>query len=156
MAIFIGAIITVTLIIGVADQVVLQTTTMNIVNESVAAIATGNGTTTLTGRTLVGEGIVVNGTDGEVVLSPLNYSINSTIGSDGLLSVTLTRYDGCGATNCSGSVNVSYTFEPDGHSVNSNDRALITLILLMSALAIVVFVAAQLYKTGSMQNLLRR
>ncbi len=100
------------------------------------------------GRELVSGAIITNATEG-TILDALNYSLNSSTGSGGLLTVVLVTYDGTIASpNSTGAVNVSYVANPDGF-VDGTTGNIVNLILLFSAIAIMVFVVVVLFMPGS-------
>lgn len=150
---FIGAIICATLIGSIANQTTLETTSSYLVaNSSVTAPAV-NATLELTGRSLV-SGISIynatNFTQGNQINTGLSFVTH--LGSDGFSSVFLSVND-TGAGFAGKSVNVSYTYIPDGSVVNVGGAAPITsLIVLFSALAIVLFVLVVFIQRGPLMN----
>lgn len=147
--IFIGAIIALVFMAPIADQIFSTSNTINIVNTTITPSSVGNGTVELLGREFVSGGIVTNATNGQI-LNNANYSINTTAGSSGLLTVSLVRYDGSlGLPNATGDVNVSYIANPDGFVGDGASRSILALVLIFAALAIVIFVIARLFDPDS-------
>ena len=151
MTIFIGAIITVVFIGSFADNIFEQTNTITNFNESVTGSAV-NVSLDLTGRELVGTGIATNATSG--VLIPDAIISDQISLTTGLVSVVLTLND-TAEDYVGNPVNVSYTFNPDGYVNDTGGRSITRLILIISALAIVVFIVVTLFKTGALSKLLK-
>jgi hypothetical protein len=150
--VFIGAIITATFIVAIANQVNLSTNTFSRLNATAIAPAV-NTTLDITGRELVGTGFVINTSNRTDTANGV--ILQTGIGSDGLLHVQL-RVNDTGSRFSGQSVNVSYTFNPDGYVSEQGGRTITTLILLFSALAIVVFVIIMFIKHASLGDLMRR
>ncbi len=150
--VFVGTIITVTFLIVIANAVFTQTNTSVATNVTVTAPAV-NATLDLTGRSLISE------TDVSEASNASNTSngmfLQTRVGTDGLLSVQLTLNDTASAF-AGVSVNVSYTYQPEGYLADSGARAIATLILIFGALAILVFVIVIFIKEGSMGKLIGR
>lgn len=152
MMVFIGAIITATLLATIADSVFTQTNTASITNETVTAPAV-NATLDLTGRTLISSVLVINASNES---SPNNNGLilQTSVGSSGLNTVQLTLNDT--AVDYAGvSVNVSYTYEPEGYLQDGASRAVALLIVLFGALAILVFTIVIFIKEGTLGRLMR-
>ena len=66
IALFIGLIIAVVFLDSSADTVSLQTSTFSVVNESVTAPVVGT-PLALTGKVLIGDGVIYNGTSIEII-----------------------------------------------------------------------------------------
>ncbi len=151
LIVFIGAIIAVTFLQTIGDSVFAQTNTASVTNVTVTAPAI-NATLDLTGRTLIGTGTVVNASNES---SPNNGLIIQTgIGTTGLQSVQLTVNDTAGSYDGI-TVNVSYSFEPDGYLQETSTRAVALLVVLFAALAILIFVIVILIRDGSLGKLMR-
>ena len=110
-----------------------MTHTESVVNGTYTMPVNGS-TTELLGQNVVGtDYIVTNASDGAYITSG-NYTITQGLGSDGQIATLLTAVD---AGNFqSKSVNVSYSYEPDGYVNESAGRAIAGLIIVFSALAI--------------------
>ncbi len=148
IVLFVGAIVAIVFLSTISDSVFSQTNAITISNNTVTPSTVGNGTTALLGREFLSGGIVTNSSNA-LILSPLNYSVNTTTGSNGLLTVTLIRYDGSlSDPNATGAVNVSYEANPDGF-VGDVTRNINLLIPLFAALAILVFVIVMLFQPGT-------
>ena len=152
--IFLGAIIAVVFIGSFSDNIFTQTTTFTNANETVTALAI-NTSLNLVGRELTGSPSATtwNATNGTDATNQQNNGITlSTKTVNGISTVVLTLNDT--ATNFVGqTINVSYIYEPDGYISNAGGRSVTSLILIISALAIVVFVIVVLFKFGSINNL---
>ncbi len=151
--VFIGAIIAIVIIGIVGTAIVGQTSTSSATNVTVTAPAV-NATLDLNGRTLILQNDVSeasNASNTSVGLL-LQTAISSTTG---LQTVQLTLNDTAVAF-AGASVNVSYTFDPDGYLSNSGARAIALLILIFGALGIMVFVIVVFIKEGSLGKLMGR
>ena len=155
MIVFIGLIVTAVLISTIADTTFTQTNTLENVNAT-ATVAAINGTTDLKGRTLLDSGTIDVYNQSAAAVSWINnLTIQTGISATtGLQSVQLFTHDN--ATDLVGlSVNVTYSFEPDGYANNSGTRSITLLIVIFAALAMVVFVLVPFIKDGSMGRLMR-
>jgi hypothetical protein len=149
--IFFGVIIATVLLSSSADQVFIQTNILSISNGTSTAPAV-NATLDLTGRTLVGTGIVTNATSGVTVSGGIvQTGLSSTTG---LQTIQLTLNDTASAYAAE-SVNVSYTYQPDGYLGNSGARGISTLIIIIGALAVLIYVIVVLYQNENFQRMLR-
>ncbi|HEC39511.1 MAG TPA: hypothetical protein ENI29_14825 [bacterium] len=132
-----------------ADNIFTQTTTATVVNTSVTVLAI-NTSLALEGRDLISATEVINVTFTDLAERGL-------IISDGVLNgaktVTLTANDSASAL-VGTAVNVSYTYNPDGYISDAGGRSISKLILVISALAIVVFVIVVMFKFGSINQLI--
>ncbi len=163
LIIFIGAIIAVTFMSPIGDQINLQTTTFNTINVTVTAPSAGNGTVDLFGREVVGgTGVITNATairndtiNDTFALGANNFTIITGTGSNGLLTVQLLLNDTGAAAWADQSVNVSYEYRPDGYINDSGGRSVTRLILIFAALAILVFVVVVLM-SGSLGEIIRK
>lgn len=152
--VFIGAIITITLMIVIGNAIVPQTTIITKTNVTVTG-ANVNATLDLTGRQIVTTVAIVNATNGTKTLVGLGGSLQTGIGSNGLLSVQLLLNDTASAY-AGQSINVSYTANPDGYISDSGGRAIARLILIFGALAIMVFVFVVFMKEGTLGKMMGR
>ena len=151
--IFIGVIITVVFLNGIADQVSLQTQTQTLTNLSATVPATANTTFTpqLPGRQNITAITVVNAT-GSVFTN--NFTVNTTDAS-GNLGIFFFPTDAAVTEGVNGSdVNLTFTMQPFGYLQDSASRNVSTLIVLFAALAIVVFVIVVLFKFGSLEEMM--
>ncbi len=151
--IFIGAIIAVVFIATIADSVFTQTSTFTSTNQSVTAPAV-NATLDLKGRELLSELESYNATNATRQRTD-GVILQTALGSDGLLTVQMTLND-TGADFAASPVNVSYTYNPDGYLSNGGARSIQLLVVIMAALAIVIFVIVVAVKEGSLGDLIRR
>lgn len=157
--VFFGAIIAVVLIGTFADNVFTQTNTYTWTNETYAR-PTVNTSTDLTGRELVGSAIVLNstvtnGTAGGGIVTGAIVS-TGTSASTGLRSVQILLNDTAHAETSAAGINVTYTFRPDGYLNLAGARGMASLIVIMSALAILVFVVVVFIKYGTLGRLIGR
>lgn len=149
--IFIGGIITIVLLSSAADQVFLQTNTDSRSNATVTAPVV-NGTLDLLGRSLVAgtTPIVTNASN----VSGLDLQgtgvtiISGTSATTGLLTVQLTVNDTESAFGAQ-SVNITYSYVPDGFLNDSGARSISTLIIIIGALAILVSIIVFLWPSVS-------
>jgi len=90
--------------------------------------------------------VVINGSQ---TVGSGNYSItNNDISASGVLQSTIIAV---GASPYQGAnVNISYTYEPLGYVSDSGSRAIVSLIIIFSALAIAGFVINKIYEDGLM------
>ena len=149
--VFIGAIFALALIAVIANSISTQTTTDAAINVTVTAPEI-NETLDLTGRTLILGGDIINATNN--TLTSLGMILQTGVGTSGLQSVQLILNDTAVGFNGT-SVNVSYTYQPDGYLDNSGARSIAFVTLIFSALAIMVFVIVIFIKDGSLGNLIR-
>lgn len=151
--VFIGIIIAATFMISIANQTTLMTTASYIVTNSTVTAPVVNGSLELTGRSLVSAISIYNATNfTQGNLNNLGLNFVTRLGTDGLSSVFLIVND-TGSTFASRSVNVSYTYVPDGSVTNVGGAAPITnLIVIISALAIVLFIIVYFIKDGPLME----
>ena len=137
MGIFIAVIVALVLFQTSADQTAGVTTTYRVDNQTVTAPTVTAKYTDLAGvQTVIGTYSITNATSGEVLLSS-NMTLVQRVASDGLLGVSL--YNKQPSYN-SQSVNLTYTYGPDGYVEDSGARSIVAIITLLSALAIAVAV----------------
>lgn len=152
-AIFIGVIITATIIVAIADQINLNTNTRTVTNGTVTLGAV-NATIDTTGRTLLTRVAITNATE-ETANIPALILQSGISATTGLESVQIVSND-TGQTQgyVSGiTVNATYTYEPDGF-VGGAARNITLLILIFAALAILIFVVIVIMKQGLMAKLM--
>jgi len=148
--IFVGAIIAATLIVAIADQVNLTTSTFRVDNVTVTAPAV-NATLDLTGRELISRLGITNESQPNLTNQ---LTLQTGTGTTGLRSVQLTINDT--SSNYAGvSVNVSYTYNPDGYVSDPGGRSITLLITLFAALAILIFVIVVLFQ-GTLKAIIER
>jgi len=131
----IGIIVSLVLFQASAPNVALITTTYQHNNETITLPANG-GSLTLVGQA-VSNVIVTNRTSGAVVPST-NYTILNDYLNNGVLEARINTTNSLYASN---SVNISYLSEPFGYATDGGTRAITNLILILSAIAVFVFVA---------------
>ena len=146
IVLFIGAIIAVTFMSPIGDIIFGTTNTITITNQTVTG-ATVNTTLDIRGREILTTVAIINETNATDSLVNEGGSLQTGTGSDGLLSVQLLLNDT--AADFAGlGVNVSYTANPDGYISNSGGRSITQIILIIAALAIVVFTIVMFWKGG--------
>ncbi|KKN65945.1 hypothetical protein LCGC14_0476480 [marine sediment metagenome] len=151
IAVFVGVIIAAVLLTSISDSIFNQTNTFTLTNESVVVGAV-NVSVATTGRDLVGVGLVTNSTNAS------QGQFTGLIISDGLISGSKTIFITANdtATDQVGeTVNVSYTYNPDGYLTDSGTRSIATLIILFGALAALIFTIVVFIKNGSLGEIMR-
>jgi len=149
--VFFGAVIAVVLIGTFGDSIYPQTTIYSWENNSITRPAV-NTTTDLTGRELVGTAVVNNGTNviSEAVVS------TGTSATTGLRTVQIYLNDTAFADASLSTINITYDFKPDGYLNVGGARGMASLILIMSCLAVLVFVVVVFIKHGTLGRLIGR
>ena len=145
--IFVGAIIAVVFMASIADQVFTQTTTASQTNLTVTVSAV-NVSQAVEGRDLITATSITNVTNASVNLITLGLNL-----TDGLVSgdkTVILRANDTASNLVGTEVNLTYTYNPNGFITNAGGRSIATLILIIAALAIVVFVIVVLLKFGSL------
>lgn len=149
--IFVGAVITVVFMGVIADQVFLQTNTATATNVTFTAAAV-NSSVTLTGRQNISTITVINATNATLDWSA-NFTVD-TVDSSSNLGIFLVTRDVTGVGFAGESINVSYDYQPVGYLQDSGARSIAALVVIMSALAIVVFVIVVMFKFGSIRDMM--
>lgn len=149
-ALFVGLIITATLIGSIGDEVNAQTNSRTFVNTTITGPADGV-SVFLEGRSLESGTMILRNVSEDVTSE---YDLSNRIGSNGLLSVAITG----NSTSLSAGelINASYTAIPDGHAVGSGDSSIIKLILIFAAIAQLIFSAALVMKMINESKGIRR
>ncbi len=148
---FVGAIIAIVFLASFADSIFTQTTTFTETNTSVTVLAI-NTSLALTGRDLNTATSVINGTNISLITHGL--LIDSGL-VNSVRTVRLTANDS--ASDLVGTlVNVTYDYNPDGFIGIAGGRSIALLILIISALAILVFSVVTFIKDGSLGALMGR
>ena len=131
--ILIGVVVAIALFSGTFDSVGRMTNIYTVTNQTITTAAV-NASTTLTGREATTAITVVNATSGVDWSDNFTVTTTNTAGS---LAILLTTTDDAGLVGQNlTSVNVSYSYKPDGYNNDTGSRSIITLILIFSALAI--------------------
>lgn len=157
IAVFIGAIIAATFIASIATDVVPLSTTSAKTNTT-AVVAAAGSATNLVGRELITGRDINNGTlagVGGQIFASGNLTLRTGWTTGGLKTVQLFTNTN-GSTWTGSTVNVSYDYQPDGYLPIGGARSIANLIVIMSALAIAVFVIVVFWKTGSLGKLVGR
>lgn len=133
---FIGIIVAVTLFSSTINTIGDGTTIRTFANNTVTSAAI-NSTVTLTGRENT-TAITVTNSTGTDISSQFSFA---TTDSSGNLAIVMTTLDAAGTGgNDNTAVNTSYSYKPSGYDNTTGGRAMLNLILLISALAIAAFV----------------
>lgn len=135
IGIFVMAIVGLALFLPVAQQVGASTTTLDAANASYTM--PNNGVTIdLEGQELISSVVIYNATG--TLIPASNYTVAEGISATtGLKTITLTNDD----TVFQGqSINLSYTYGPDGYIENGGARSIASLIIIFFALGIAVIV----------------
>lgn len=152
LGLFLIAIIGITFLSSIGDDVQGATQTITVNNDTVTLPSSVGGTLELTGRDLVSTTSIINQTGVDLTG---NVSLSDGLGSDGTKTVILTL-DGLlidGEEINGTSANVSYVANPDG-SVQGSNATIIDLVVLIGALAILVLVIVVLIKKGYLGKLI--
>ena len=149
--IFIGLIITAAFMVNIGDAVNNSTSLTTLTNGTFTSAAV-NSSLTLPGRANTTVITIVNATNGTLDWTA-NFTVDTT-NSNGVLGIFLVTRDVTGVGFPAEAINVSYTYEPQGYLGDSGSRNVALLILIMSALAMVVFTIVMIWK-GSLAEMLR-
>lgn len=133
---FVAVVIGLTLLLQAAGYVGIMTGTQTLSNYTAGTVPADGSTLELIGQNIVGTAIATNATDG-VLIPSTNYTVTQGLGADGQIAVI---YTAVGSTFDGESLNISYTYEPDGYVTSSAGRAIAGLIILFGAMGI-AFVA---------------
>ena len=157
MTIFIGAIIVIAFMATIADDVYTQTNTFSLENVTLTTGAVDTNTS-IGGRELVGtDWVISNATEadsGPIPSLSLQTGTDATTGLRTVQLVTNATSSAAGYDNLA--VNVSYVQIPDGYLNTSGARSIQSLVLIVGALAILVFAVVLLIKKGSLGEMIRR
>lgn len=148
LGMFVGVIIAIVLMQTMGDNVNASTVTQTYINQTVTAPSVGT-TVNLEGKNYEGSAVVVNGS---MVISTNFSLIQLTVNGKQVVALNNTA-----ATSYVGRpINVTYTYQPYGYISTSGGRSLFELVLVIAAIALVVFVVTMLWKKASTQNLMGR
>lgn len=118
---------------GIASNVNSVTTTRTITNASLGS-PSADATQNLEG--IAASSVVVSNATGGEAVPATNYTIsNYVVDSTGLLTAQYTQNAGAYAGQA---LNISYVYEPEGYATDAGSRAVSSLILIFTALAILV------------------
>lgn len=130
--VFVAVIVGVALMISSAGTVGTSTTTITLTNSTITSPANG-AATDLTGQDLLSTPVVHNASTGAIIPTT-NYTLSERVSpTTGLKTVYFQTDD---ASIASQSLNVSYTYGPDGYINDSAGRSIAGLITVFFALAI--------------------
>jgi len=143
--VFIGVIVAIVLLQSSAQQLTLVTNTLGITNASVT-FPTNTTALVLNGQAVTNV-IIVNATDASKTVPATNYTItNYGLSNTGTLQSTIIAV---GPSGYQGEdVNISYRYEPLGYAKESSSRTIVGLIVLLSALAVAVWVLSRVMEDG--------
>lgn len=150
IAIFVGVIIATVLLSSISDSIFDQTTTFTVTNESVVVGAI-NVSVATTGRDLVGAGTVSNSSNAS--LNAFGLSVIDNVLISGAKTISLVAND-TASGKVGTTVNVSYTYNPDGYLSDGGARSIASLIVVFGAIAAFMFVIIILIKQGSFRELM--
>ena len=146
--IFVGAIIAIVFMASIGDQIFTQTNTASNTNLTVTVLAI-NSSLAIEGRDLLTVVSITNVTNSSLDTNGLNLTSGVL---NGVKTVFLVANDSSGSVG--NEVNLSYTYNPDGYITSAGGRSITALILIISALAILVFVVVVMFKFGSIQEIM--
>ncbi len=144
----ITAIVGVILLLSSAQNIHPTVNTVDLVNYSVALGALYT-ETSIPGIGVVGDVVMHNVTSG-VVIGAANYTVTDYELVDSTLTATLNVTS---ATIASQTVNLSYTYQPEGYSTNSGARAVANLIIILFALSIAVVTLTPTLKSKILESI---
>lgn len=143
LTLFIGALVGLVLLQSAAQQTSNSLNTANLINRTFTAPANG-ATIDLVGQELLSTPVVTN-TTGAVITSG-NYTIAEGVSTtDGLKRIRYTANSGQGASQ---SLNVSYTYGPEGYIEDGGGRSIFGLVVIFGALSIAVFLIVPSLRNG--------
>ena len=153
--ILIGALVAIIFLATIADSVFTQTNELGHNNLTVT-LGAANVTTDIQGRELVSRLSITN--ESLITVDIPDLTLQTGIGSNGLKTVQILNNDTAGVKGyfAGTEVNVSYTYIPDGYLNNGGARSVQALIVIMGAIAILVFVVVVLVKTGTLGKMMGR
>lgn len=138
---FVAALVGLTFIGLVADQVTQQTQTATVTNQPFT-FPQNQSTITLTGQAAYNV-VVINASSGATYGST-NYTVTNYVGaSTGTPTVTL---KGLSTVLNGTAVNLSYTYEPQGFIVDNSARSITTLIVIFFAIALLVVIMVPMFR----------
>ena len=152
--VFIGALIAVVFMSSIANSVVSQTETRTTVDYAFTAGAVGVGVE-LQGRDIIGTPTALINSTGDSFLTN-NITITQGYGADGMLAVLATSTSDALQNGTGQAFTINYTYVPDGYLNNSGARSINKLVLIMSSLAIAIFVFVVFVGKGSLGTLMKR
>jgi len=150
--ILIGGLIALAFIATIATSIVGSTVTEGRVNATVVVPDNGEATD-LKGRELISQIEIFNESD--VDLTDHNISLRTyNSATTGLRTVQI--YNNDSSESAGANANITYTYKPDGYLNLGGARAVHTLTIIMSALAILIFVIVVLIQQGALGKLIGR
>lgn len=142
---FVAIIVALAFFNPIASNSTILTTTVNVVNQTVAAPAAAATSTILTGQAVSGV-VAINASSGTVIPAS-NYTITNYVVSNGQLTSTWTS--NAGAIGFQGkNINVTYTYEPYGYATDGGTRAIVPMILIFMALALAIVILVPSLRSG--------
>lgn len=159
LMILVGAIVAIVLLASAADQISLNVNTFS--SENASFTLGGNATTndlTVCGSANISDVVIYN-TDGNILFdygvnAVGNYTTEIAVGSDGLLNTRIILA-GMNSTYATAVVEVTCDFEPRGYVSDGGSRSMLTLVVVLGALGIVVFVIAIIFNIGGFRDMIK-
>jgi hypothetical protein len=131
---------------GISEPIAAVTQTTTVSNVTYTAPAAAGSSINLVGQAYTNV-IVTNATSGTLIPAS-NYTITNRVVNNGMLVTTLTANAGNSLGWHGKGINVSATVEPFGYDTNSGNRAIISLILVLAAIALVAASVAVVMKNS--------
>jgi hypothetical protein len=138
----IGIIVALTLIIASSQQIGTVKDTWTYENVSIGVLTNGTPTYITTCRAMVGTVIIFNAT-GDVTIPSTNYTLTNNVLYNGMWAVQIDPAVVASADYGynSGLATIDGTCEPITYSESSTDKTVLDLILILCAIALLVWVA---------------
>ena len=137
---FISILVGLVLFLPIAQNVgsVTDTQVFNTTESGTVFTAPASGASTdLTGQELIGDAVVQNGSDGTAIETAGNWTVTEIVSTTtGVKTLSFTTT--AGSEFASKSVNLTYTYGPDGYIESAGARSITGLIVLFFALGIAV------------------
>lgn len=123
---------------GIAGQVASSTQTQSTVNHSVTSGASDGTSVELYGSDVVGTPTVINGSSNTVIYGT-NFTFRKGIGADGQQTLLMVTNAAAVTSGYAGkTINVTYTYEPDGYMEDAGARGMFNTVTIFAALLIAV------------------
>lgn len=144
--VFIAVVVAVSLLTGgITKGVGTLTTKDTVVDQAFTFPNSSAATTYITLNGQAASSVVIRNATGALAIPSSNYSVTNYIVDNGALVTRLTAVD---PTYAGYSVKVNYTSEPFGYDTNAGGRAVSSLIILLSALALAIVVLVPVIRNG--------
>ena len=159
LTMFVGVIIALTLVSPIADNIFNSTNTLTYLNATFTMPTTANTSTTITGRELITGLAITNATvpNSTDLIGPAKFIILRTGNVSGGYRVELFMNDTAVAKGYAGrSVNVSYSFKPEGYTDSSGTQGIMRVILIVVALAVLVYSIVVFMQSDRVKEFMRK